>query len=111
MIHTHSKHCVMVTLLYPGNEFRITHQEMIKGLKKCTAGVNYRWVVSVILLYPGWVSKSFFTLPVEGAIKSLLCAPLGGGVKVLFLHPQGRIPKVLFCAPKRGGGGGALKVS
>ncbi|XP_078346597.1 methylthioribulose-1-phosphate dehydratase-like [Oculina patagonica] len=34
VIHTHSKHCVMVTLLYPGKEFRITHQEMIKGMKK-----------------------------------------------------------------------------
>ena len=44
VIHTHSKHCVMVTLLYPGKEFRITHQEMIKGMKKGTTGVNYRWV-------------------------------------------------------------------
>ena len=44
VIHTHSKHCVMVTLLYPGKEFRITHQEMIKGMKKATTGVNYRWV-------------------------------------------------------------------
>lgn len=43
MIHTHSKHCVMVTLLYPGKEFRITHQEMIKGMKKGTTGINYRW--------------------------------------------------------------------
>ena len=34
----------MVTLLYPGKEFRITHQEMIKGMKKGTTGVNYRWV-------------------------------------------------------------------
>lgn len=43
VIHSHSKHCVMVTLLYPGKEFRITHQEMIKGLKKGTTGVNYRY--------------------------------------------------------------------
>ncbi|XP_074638952.1 methylthioribulose-1-phosphate dehydratase-like isoform X2 [Acropora palmata] len=43
VIHTHSKHCVMVTLLYPGKEFRITHQEMIKGMKKGTTGVNYRY--------------------------------------------------------------------
>ena len=34
VIHTHSKHAVMATLFYPGTEFRITHQEMIKGIKK-----------------------------------------------------------------------------
>ena len=38
VIHTHSKSAVMATLLYPGTEFRITHQEMIKGIKKCTQG-------------------------------------------------------------------------
>uniref|UniRef100_A0A1B6EEA1 Class II aldolase/adducin N-terminal domain-containing protein n=1 Tax=Clastoptera arizonana TaxID=38151 RepID=A0A1B6EEA1_9HEMI len=30
VIHTHSKAAVMATLLYPGKEFKITHQEMIK---------------------------------------------------------------------------------
>lgn len=38
VIHTHSKNCVMATLLYPGTTFRITHQEMIKGIKKCQSG-------------------------------------------------------------------------
>ncbi len=57
MIHTHSKHCVMATLLYPGKEFRITHQEMMKGMKKGTTGVNYRWVVRVSLPRGmGWFS-------------------------------------------------------
>ncbi|TDL22169.1 Methylthioribulose-1-phosphate dehydratase [Rickenella mellea] len=32
-IHTHSQHAVMATLLWPGNEFRISHQEMIKGVR------------------------------------------------------------------------------
>ncbi|XP_034625585.1 methylthioribulose-1-phosphate dehydratase isoform X1 [Trachemys scripta elegans] len=43
VIHTHSKAAVMATLLYPGSEFRITHQEMIKGIKKCTSGGYYRY--------------------------------------------------------------------
>lgn len=38
VIHTHSKAAVMATLLYPGTEFKITHQEMIKGIKKCKSG-------------------------------------------------------------------------
>lgn len=31
VIHTHSKSALMVTLLWPGKEFRCTHLEMIKG--------------------------------------------------------------------------------
>ena len=36
VIHAHNQNAVMISLLYPGNEFRITHQQMIK----CT----YNWV-------------------------------------------------------------------
>ncbi|KAM9652534.1 methylthioribulose-1-phosphate dehydratase isoform 1-T1 [Morphnus guianensis] len=43
VIHTHSKAAVMATLLYPGSEFSITHQEMIKGIQKCTSGGSYRY--------------------------------------------------------------------
>ena len=43
VIHTHSKAAVMATLLYPGNEFTITHQEMIKGIQKCSSGGYYRY--------------------------------------------------------------------
>lgn len=32
VIHTHSPAAVMATLLWPGKEFKITHQEMIKGI-------------------------------------------------------------------------------
>ncbi|XP_060578334.1 methylthioribulose-1-phosphate dehydratase-like, partial [Ruditapes philippinarum] len=43
VIHTHSKHAVMATLLYPGTEFKITHQEMIKGIKKGTSSEYYQF--------------------------------------------------------------------
>lgn len=46
VIHTHSKNYVMATLLYPGTEFRITHQEMIKGIKKCKSGNAIFYYVS-----------------------------------------------------------------
>lgn len=35
----------MATLLYAGKEFRITHQEMIKGIRKGSSGTNYRYVI------------------------------------------------------------------
>ncbi|RKP24160.1 putative methylthioribulose-1-phosphate dehydratase [Syncephalis pseudoplumigaleata] len=35
-IHTHSQHAVMATLLSTGDTFTITHQEMIKGIRKAS---------------------------------------------------------------------------
>lgn len=43
VIHTHSQAALMVTLLYPGKEFRVTHLEMIKGIKNQQLGRNYNY--------------------------------------------------------------------
>ncbi|XP_012264239.1 probable methylthioribulose-1-phosphate dehydratase [Athalia rosae] len=43
VIHTHSKFAVMVTLLWPGKEFRVTHLEMIKGIRNQKLGRAYRY--------------------------------------------------------------------
>ena len=45
VIHTHSSKAVMVTLLYTGNEFKITHQEMIKGIRKGSSSESYRFTI------------------------------------------------------------------
>lgn len=43
VIHSHAISAVMATLISAGNEFRITHQEMIKGLKKGSSSENMRY--------------------------------------------------------------------
>ncbi|KAG8190365.1 hypothetical protein JTE90_022012 [Oedothorax gibbosus] len=43
VIHSHSKSAVLATLIYPGSEFVITYQEMIKGIVKGNTGVTYRY--------------------------------------------------------------------
>ena len=45
VIHSHSKHAVMATLLSPDHEFRISHIEMIKGIAKDGTG---KLVVSLV---------------------------------------------------------------
>lgn len=59
MIHTHSKAAVLATLLFPGQEFKITHQEMIKGIRKCTSGGYYRYNF-IIKLFGMHFSSSFY---------------------------------------------------
>ncbi|RUS22091.1 methylthioribulose-1-phosphate dehydratase [Endogone sp. FLAS-F59071] len=48
-IHTHSQSAVMATLLYPGDTFRITHQEMIKGIRRGTSGTNLRYFDTLVV--------------------------------------------------------------
>ena len=39
----------MATMLYAGTEFIITHQEMIKGIRKCTEGRNYHYYETLVV--------------------------------------------------------------
>jgi len=43
VIHSHSKSSVLASLLATGNEFRVTHLEMIKGIYNPSKGRYYRY--------------------------------------------------------------------
>lgn len=43
VLHSHSARAVMATLMYPGKEFRVTHLEMIKGIRKCHTWEGLRY--------------------------------------------------------------------
>lgn len=43
VIHSHSKAAVLATLIYPGSEFIITYQEMIKGIMRGESGSRFRY--------------------------------------------------------------------
>ena len=43
VLHSHSARAVMATLVYPGKEFRVTHLEMIKGIRNCQTWQGLRY--------------------------------------------------------------------
>ncbi|EJC98119.1 Methylthioribulose-1-phosphate dehydratase [Fomitiporia mediterranea MF3/22] len=48
-IHTHSQHAVMATLLWPGKDFRISHQEMIKGIRIAGTGTALSYLDTLVV--------------------------------------------------------------
>jgi len=34
VLHSHGKYAVLASLIFKGKEFRISHQEMLKGIRK-----------------------------------------------------------------------------
>ncbi|KAJ3345982.1 hypothetical protein HDU91_007172, partial [Kappamyces sp. JEL0680] len=48
-IHTHSQNAVMASLLEKGSEFVITHQEMIKGIRKGTSKENHKYYDKIVV--------------------------------------------------------------
>ncbi len=48
-IHTHSQHAVMATLLWKGTEFRLSHQEMIKGMRVGGTGKALSYLDTLVI--------------------------------------------------------------
>lgn len=49
VIHTHSQHALMATLLWPYEHFSCTHLEMIKGIRNDVTGKNLRYDQQLIV--------------------------------------------------------------
>lgn len=70
VFHIHSQNAVMVTLLFPGKEFQISHQQMIKAIVNCKTGRNYRLTLFSDLINNGIVIKGCkFYKPVISLVK------------------------------------------
>ncbi|KAG8944526.1 Methylthioribulose-1-phosphate dehydratase [Tulasnella sp. 424] len=48
-IHTHSQHAVMTTLLWSGETFKISHQEMIKGVRQGGTGKALSYLDTLVV--------------------------------------------------------------
>jgi len=73
VIHTHSQHAVRVTLLAENKEFRITHQEMIKGIRQGTNGERLRYFDTLVVpIIDNTTHESDLTEALEAAIDSEL---------------------------------------
>ncbi len=71
VIHTHSQHAVRATLLAPGNEFQITHQEMIKGIRQSCHGERLRYFDTLTVpIIDNTTHESDLTESLEAAIAS-----------------------------------------
>ncbi|PIK33395.1 Methylthioribulose-1-phosphate dehydratase [Apostichopus japonicus] len=73
VIHSHSMHANLVTMLYAGKEFRISHQEMIKGIKKDTSGGYYRNNEELVVPIIETTMKENYLL--EGLISAMTSYP------------------------------------
>nr|XP_002125367.1 methylthioribulose-1-phosphate dehydratase [Ciona intestinalis] len=49
VLHSHSKDAVLASLIFKGKEFRISHQEMLKGIKKGSSNEPHKYIDTLIV--------------------------------------------------------------